>query len=153
MSSAIYPGSFDPFTLGHLDVATRALCCFDRLIIGVVDRPGAMFSTQERVKFIKDVFSDPRVEVKSFDTLLVNFLKTLEVGVVVRGIRSSRDFDYEMSMAQMNQVLSANVQTVFIPASPQRGMISSSLVKEVLAQGGDISQFVPSSVCQALQSR
>lgn len=150
MITAVYPGSFDPFTLGHADVIERALCCFDRVLVAVIDKKQARYSTHQRCQMIEGSLSDPRLEVASFDGLLVDFLQEKNLNVVVRGLRSSSDFDYEMTMSHMNQSLAPHVQTVLLPASPDKGMISSSLVNEVLAHGGDISQFVPSFVHQTL---
>lgn len=145
MKKAIYPGSFDPVTLGHLDVIERASKLFDHLIIGVLNNSAKtpLFSIEERVNMIKEAVKDfPNVEVKCFGGLTVDFAKECGANAVVRGLRAITDFDYELQIAQLNRVISPDVDTVFLTTNLKYAYLSSSSVKEVAAYGGDISQFV-----------
>ena len=145
MKKAIYPGSFDPVTLGHLDVIERASKLFDHLIIGVLNNSAKtpLFSIEERVNMIKEATKDiPNVEVKSFGGLTVDFAKECGANAVVRGLRAVTDFEYELQIAQLNHVINPEIDTVFLTTSLQYAYLSSSSTKEVAAYGGDISQFV-----------
>ena len=145
MKKAIYPGSFDPMTLGHLDVIERASKLFDHLIIGVLNNSAKtpLFSIEERVNMIKEATKDiPNVEVKSFGGLTVDFAKECGANAVVRGLRAVTDFEYELQIAQLNHVINPEIDTVFLTTSLQYAYLSSSSTKEVAAYGGDISQFV-----------
>ena len=149
MRRAIYPGSFDPVTFGHLDVIERSLKIVDELIIGVLRNhtKNPLFSVEERVSMLKEStkqFSHVRVE--SFDGLLVDFAVQSEAAVIVRGLRAITDFEYELLMSQTNSVLNPNVDTVFLTTRLQYAYLSSSTVKEVALMGGDISKFVPEHV-------
>lgn len=149
MASAIYPGSFDPVTYGHLDIIRRAADVFDHLIIGVLKNRSkkGYFSTEERMEMIARVTGDlPNVEVVSFDGLLVDFCRKADVKVIVRGIRAVSDFEYELMMAQTNKQLYAGVETMFFAASAEHSFISSSSIREIASFGGDISRFVPEEV-------
>lgn len=145
MKKAIYPGSFDPVTLGHLDVIERASKLFDHLIIGVLNNSAKtpLFSIEERVNMIKEATKEiPNVEVKSFGGLTVDFAKECGANAVVRGLRAVTDFEYELQIAQLNHVINPEIDTVFLTTSLQYAYLSSSSTKEVAAYGGDISQFV-----------
>lgn len=145
MKTAIYPGSFDPVTLGHIDVIERASKLFDRLIIGVLNNSAKtpLFSIEERVNMLREVTKDiPNVEVKSFGGLTVDFARECHAGAVVRGLRAITDFEYELQIAQLNRVISPDVDTVFLTTNLKYAYLSSSSVKEVAAYGGDISHFV-----------
>ena len=148
---ALYPGSFDPITLGHEDIARRALSVSDRLIMAVAhtsthDKRG-LFTVQERVQLISEVLGDDeRVEVRSFEGLLVDFAKREGAHLVVRGLRAVSDFEYELQMAQMNQELLPEIETIFLVPEARNSFISSSLVREVATLGGDVSSFVSPSV-------
>ena len=145
MKKAIYPGSFDPVTLGHLDVIERASKLFDHLIIGVLNNSAKtpLFSIEERVNMIKEATKDiPNVEVKSFGGLTVDFAKECGANAVVRGLRAVTDFEYELQIAQLNHVINPEIDTVVLTTSLQYAYLSSSSTKEVAAYGGDISQFV-----------
>ena len=145
MKKAIYPGSFDPVTLGHLDVIERASKLFDHLIIGVLNNSAKtpLFSVEERVNMIKEATKDlPNVEVKRFGGLTVDFAKECGANAVVRGLRAVTDFEYELQIAQLNHVINPEIDTVFLTTSLQYAYLSSSSTKEVAAYGGDISQFV-----------
>lgn len=145
MKTAIYPGSFDPVTLGHIDVIMRASELFDKLIIGVLNNSSKkpLFSVDERVAMLAEVTRDlPNVEVRSFGGLTVDFAKECGAKAVVRGLRAVTDFEYELQIAQMNRVISGEIDTVFLTTNLNYAYLSSSIVKEVAAYGGDISRFV-----------
>ena len=153
---ALIPGSFDPPTLGHLDIIQRSLDTFEDILIGVVTNPSkkAMFSTEDRVGMLTNniqIDKSTKVEVKKFDGLLVDFAKKENVDVIVKGVRAMTDFDYEFQMAQMNFNL-ADFETIFIPASPEYGYVSSSMVKEIYSYGGDVSALVTSVVVERLNN-
>ncbi len=145
--TALYPGSFDPLTLGHEDIVRRSLRVADRVIVGVAHTSThtkkGLFSVEERVSLIREVFRDePRVEVTAFSGLLVNFARDQGAHFVVRGLRAVSDFEYELQMAQMNQELWPEVETIFLVPEVHLSFISSSLVREVAALGGDVSKFI-----------
>lgn len=145
MKKAIYPGSFDPVTLGHIDVIERASKLFDHLIIGVLNNSAKspLFSTEERVKMLQEVTKDiPNVEVGSFGGLTVEFAKECGANALVRGLRAITDFEYELQIAQLNRVIDHEIDTVFLTTNLKYAYLSSSSVKEVAAYGGDISPFV-----------
>lgn len=157
MASAIYPGSFDPITFGHIDIIERAAKMFDHLIVSVtVNRNKTpLFSTEERVNMIKEAVKHiPNVTVDSCDDLLVNYAKECKVGTVVRGLRAVTDFDYELQMAQTNSILSNDeVDTVFLTTDLKYAYLSSTTVREVASYGDDISKFVPEHVAKAIYSK
>jgi len=151
---ALIPGSFDPPTLGHLDIIQRSLDTFEHILIGVVTNPSkkAMFSTEDRVEMLTNniqIDKSTKVEVKKFDGLLVDFAKKENVDVIVKGVRAMTDFDYEFQMAQVNKDLDG-LETLFVPAKPEYGYVSSSLVKEIFRLDGDVSSFVPKGVLEKL---
>lgn len=149
MKTAIYPGSFDPVTLGHIDVIERASKLFDKLIIGVLNNSAKtpLFTITEREEMLREVTKDlPNVEVASFGGLTVDFAKECHANAVVRGLRAVSDFEYELQIAQMNHVISEEIDTVFLTTNLNYAYLSSSIVKEVAAYGGDISRFVAPSV-------
>lgn len=146
MKRAIYPGSFDPVTYGHIDIIERASDIFDELIVGVLNNRAKtpLFSVDERVNILNEVLSSiGNVKVCSYEGLLVDFAKANDAGVIVRGLRAVTDFDYELQLAQTNSVLSNGVDTVFLTTSLRYAYLSSSTVREVASYGGDISKFVP----------
>ena len=149
MKKAIYPGSFDPVTLGHLDIIERASKLFDHLIIGVLNNSAKtpLFTVEERVSMLKEVTKGiPNVEIQSFDGLLVDFAKERGVKAVVRGLRAITDFEYELQIAQLNRVMAPEIDTVFLTTNLKYAYLSSSSVKEVAAYGGDISPFLTPEV-------
>ncbi len=155
MSTALCPGSFDPPTNGHIDVIERCLDVFERVVVGVIHNPSKspLFSAEERVGLLEDLLTDhPRVEVGSFEGLLVDYAKTVDARVIVKGLRAVTDFDYEFQMAQMNYEL-ANMDTMFVATSPVYSYLSSSLVKEVARLGGNVDSLVPPLVAQRLQEK
>jgi len=156
MRKAVYPGSFDPPTYGHLDIIERASQLFDELIVavGINPRKKVMLSTKERMALLKELTRDlPSVTVKSFDGMAVNFVKSQDSKVIIRGIRTVSDFEYEFQMALSNQNLARDIETVFIMSSQQYSYFSASIIKEVLALGGDVSGFVPKIVEQAMKGK
>ena len=146
MKKAIYPGSFDPVTYGHIDIIERASDIFDELIVAVLNNKAKppLFSVDERVNILNKVLGSlPNVRVLSYEGLLVDFAVSNGAGVVVRGLRAVTDFEYELQLAQTNSVLNSGVDTVFLTTSLKYAYLSSSTVKEVASYGGDISKFVP----------
>lgn len=156
MAIAVYPGSFDPFTYGHLDIATRAAKMFETVHIVVVHNPAKnpRLTTAQRVELITEILKGKQGNfvVSSLDTgLLVDYCKDLGADALVKGVRTNVDLDYELPMAQVNRDLSG-IETIFIPADPTHGFVSSSLVKQVFDLGGDISKYVPIEVVKALSN-
>lgn len=150
---AIYPGSFDPITNGHVDIIQRGKKIFDKIIVGVLDNPkkSPLFTAAERVQLIKQIFAqDPAVEVMSFDGLLVDFARKNGVNVVIRGLRAISDFEYEFQMALMNRKLAHEMETLFMMPSLKYSFLSSNMVKEVFQLGGCIKDLVPPEVEEAL---
>ena len=146
MKRAIYPGSFDPLTLGHLDMIERSAKIVDELVIGVLNNSAknSLFSLDERVSMIKEMTeSMPNVTVASFDGLLVDYMKEINATIIVRGLRAVTDFEYELQIAQTNHVENPEVKTIFLTTSLQYSYLSSTIVKEFASYGGDISKFVP----------
>jgi pantetheine-phosphate adenylyltransferase len=153
MSTAVYPGSFDPVTLGHYDIIKRSSKIFDHVIIGVLNNTAKipLFSLEERVKMLEDIVSSlDNVSVESFDGLLVDFLKEKNTNVIIRGLRALTDFDLEMQMAQSNRMVAKDVDTVFLSTSLEYSYLSSSMVKEYARYGVDLKNFVSESVASKL---
>jgi len=145
--TAIYPGTFDPMTVGHIDVASRASSMFDDLIVGVAGDPSnkksPFFDLDERVQMATEILQDlPNVQVRAFSGLLVNFASEVNAAVIVRGLRAISDFEYEVQIAGVNRHLSPSIETVFIAASQDFTFLSSSIVREIAKLGGDYSDFV-----------
>ncbi len=152
---AVYPGTFDPITNGHVDLVDRAAPLFERLVIGVAESPGKgpALPLAQRVKLAREaVARHPNVEVRGFDSLLAHFVSDVGAGVLLRGLRAVSDFEYEFQLASMNRHLIPDVETLFLTPAEQYGFISSSLVREVARLGGDVSGFVPPAVAAALQA-
>lgn len=156
MKRAIYPGSFDPVTLGHLDVIERSLAIADELIVGVLNNKAKspLFSVEERVNMLKEVTNHLKhVTIQSFDGLLVDFAVQSQASMIVRGLRAITDFEYELQMSQINNALNPDIETVFLTTRLKYAYLSSSTVKEVAAMGGDVSKFVPESVVGKLYEK
>ena len=154
MIRAIYPGSFDPVTFGHLDIITRSSKIVDELIIGVLKAKTPLFSVEERVKMLKEVTKDlGNVKVVPFDGLLVEFARQQKARLVIRGLRAITDFEYEIQMSQTNHKLEPEVETMFLTTNLKYSYLSSTIVREVAAFGGDISQFVPETVAKSIKEK
>jgi pantetheine-phosphate adenylyltransferase len=148
MSKAVFPGTFDPPTVGHLDIVTRAAAAFDEVIVatGVNESKNRLFGPQERIEMLTELVAPfPNVRVGSFEGLLVDYCRAEGAGVIVKGLRSAADYDYELQMAQLNRRMTG-VDTVFLPTAPENAFISSSWVKEIARLGGDVSTFVTPNV-------
>ncbi|WP_125762976.1 pantetheine-phosphate adenylyltransferase [Levilactobacillus mulengensis] len=156
MTIAVFPGSFDPLTNGHLDLITRASKIFDQLVVAVGQNTSkrGLFTTAERVAFIEETTNDlPNVRVRVESGLTVSFMQSIQATVLVRGIRNSVDFEYEQGIAGMNRTLDHNIDTVCLMADPQYQFVSSSLLKEVARFGGDLTNLVPPVVAHAMVAR
>ncbi|MBV8339815.1 MAG: pantetheine-phosphate adenylyltransferase [Candidatus Eremiobacteraeota bacterium] len=152
---AVYPGSFDPVTNGHLDIIRRAAAACPRLIVAVVANPNKkpLFTLPERVALLRDVCKGLDVEVDSFEGLLVDYVRRRRASLIIKGLRIVSDFEYEFSMALLNRRLRGGVDTMFLPASLEYAYISSSSVREVFSLGGNIADFVPPAVLRAMRRR
>ena len=156
MLRAVYPGSFDPVTYGHLDIIRRSCNIVDELIVGVLNNKAKMplFSVEERVKMLKEVTGSlPNVRIVPFDGLLVDFASCMDARLIIRGLRAITDFEYELQMSQTNHKLEPKVETMFLTTSIQYSYLSSTTVREIAAFGGDLSQFVPEAVAVELKKK
>ena len=152
--TAVYPGTFDPITNGHIDLVARAAPLFEKVIVGVVtsQAKGPTLSLELRVRLAREALAGhPNVEVRGFDSLLAHFVRDVGAGVLLRGLRAVSDFEYEFQMASMNRHLIPEVETLFLTPAEQYSFISSSLVREIARLGGDVSGFVPPAVATALR--
>lgn len=146
MKRAIYPGSFDPVTNGHVDIILRSSKIVDKLIVGVLNNSAkkSLFSVEERVSMLKELTKDlPNVEVTSFDGLLVDYMREIDASIIVRGLRAVTDFEYELQIAQTNHIENTDIETIFLTTNLQYSYLSSTIVKEFASYGGDISKFIP----------
>jgi pantetheine-phosphate adenylyltransferase len=153
---AVYPGTFDPITNGHVDIVRRARALFDRVVVAVAEnvRKAPLFTLAERTEMIRaSVGEDPRIEVDSFSGLLVNYARARKARAVIRGLRAIADFEYEFQFAHMNRHLAPDVETIFLMTSEESFYVSSSLVKEVATMGGDITRIAPAAVVAALKRK
>lgn len=156
MLRAIYPGSFDPVTYGHIDIMRRSCKIVDELIVGVLSNKEKipLFSVEERVKMLKEVTKDlDNIRIVPFDGLLVEFASRMNAGLVIRGLRAITDFEYELQMSQTNQKLDPNIETMFLTTSIEYSYLSSTTVREIAAFGGDLTQFVPEAVALELEKK
>lgn len=153
---AIYPGSFDPITNGHVDIIKRGLKVFDRIIVAVLENPkkDPLFTTKERMRMIQDIFAgQEEVKVRSFDGLLVDFARAQGIKVVIRGLRAISDFEYELQMALMNRNLDPGIETFFMMPNVRYSFLSSNLVREVVTLGGPVEGLVPELVARRLRDK
>ncbi len=156
MKRAIYPGTFDPVTMGHMDIARRALKNFDEIIIAVArsDEKKPMFDLDERVDMLKKCFVDePKVIVKSFDGLLVKFAKEEGTQFIIRGLRAVSDFEYELQMGYANQYLDKEIETLYLMPSLKYAFVSSSVVRTILKHNGDVGSIVPALIAETIKSK
>ena len=155
MITAIYPGTYDPPTMGHVDVITRAARIFDRVVVGVVGNPHhktPLFAVEERCEFLEDALTDlTNVEVAVFSELVVYFARRWDAKVIVKGLRVVSDFEWEFQMNQLNRHLAPDIETVYVMASPQVSFVSSSGVKEIALFGGNVEELVPKAVARRLR--
>lgn len=146
---AVFPGSFDPFTLGHKNIVNRALPMFDQIIIAIGSNSNKnyMFSQEQRIEWIKEVFNDePKITVEIFEGLTVNFCKDHNSHFIIRGLRSYTDFDYEFAIAQMNKKVAPEIETVFLLTDPEFSAVSSSIVRDLIRNKGNVDQFLPKEI-------
>jgi pantetheine-phosphate adenylyltransferase len=151
----VCPGSFDPITYGHLDIVERASSIFDEVVIAVMvnKTKQTLFTVEERIEMTKEVTSKfPNVKVDSWSGLLVDYCKTNDISIIVKGLRAVTDFDYELQMSQINLQLQG-VETLFISTAPAHSFLSSSLVKEIASHGGDVSSYIPAALLERLKDR
>lgn len=155
MKIAVCPGSFDPITLGHLDVIERASELFDKVVVLVMTNSAktSLFTADERVEFIKKCIKKPNIEVDTYNGLLVDYAKNNNAVAIVKGLRAVSDFDYEFQLALINKSLYPKIETLFLPAKGENMFLSSSMVKEVCSLGGDISAFVPKEIAKDIYLR
>lgn len=152
---AILPGSFDPITNGHVDIVQRALPLFDELIvaIGVNTQKKYLFSLEERIAWIKEVFKDePKVKVESYNGLTINYCKSRGANYIIRGIRSAADFEYEKTIAHLNNTMEPAIETILILSKAELSSVSSTIVREIILGGGDVSKFIPKSIAASVVS-
>jgi pantetheine-phosphate adenylyltransferase len=146
---AVFPGSFDPITIGHVDIVNRGLPLFDKLIIGIGinSQKKYLFALEKRIAWAKKIFEyEPKIVIESYTGLTVHFCEKNEAQFILRGIRSSGDFEFERAVSQTNRVLSRNIETIFILANPSLAAVSSSIVRDVIVNGGDPSPFIPEEI-------
>ena len=156
MQRAVYPGTFDPMTMGHVDLVKRASKLFDSVIIAIAssDSKKPMFSLEERIEIGNKIFADdPKVKVVGFSGLLVNFAKDNDANILIRGLRVVADFEYEFQLANMNRAMSPDIESVFLTPKEEYSYISSSLVKEIATMGGDVTRFVDPVTLDALNQK
>ena len=156
MKRAVYPGSFDPITFGHIDIIERSAKMVDELVIAVLrnSAKNSLFSLEERVNMIKEVTKDfPNVRVETFDGLLVDYMRQIDATIIIRGLRAVTDFEYELQIAQMNHVMKEDAETIFLMTNLLYSYLSSSLVKEIASYGGDISKFVPRELIEPIYGK
>ncbi|OGT32075.1 MAG: pantetheine-phosphate adenylyltransferase [Gammaproteobacteria bacterium RIFCSPHIGHO2_12_FULL_35_23] len=153
---AIYPGTFDPITNGHVSIINRASKLFDKVIIAIAknEKKVPLFSLQERINLINEIFAGRKeIEVKGFDTLLVHFTKATHANIILRGLRAVSDFDFEFQLAGMNRSLDSNIETLFLTPDNHYTYLSSSLIREIASLKGDVNELVPANVAQALHKK
>jgi len=156
MQTALFPGTFDPVTFGHLDIIERALPLFDKLYIGigVNSNKQPMFSAETRIQWLNELFTkETKVEAVIYEGLTVDCCRKIEANYIIRGIRYVNDFEYEKAIADMNRTLDENIETIFFTCLPKYTSVASTLVRDVIRNGGDVSQFVPDTVLRTIRQR
>ena len=146
---AVFPGSFDPITTGHVDLVKRAVPLFDKIVVavGINSQKKYLYSLEQRLEWLEEVFkSDPCVEVSSFEGLTANFCKSVEANYLLRGLRNASDFDYEKTISQLNNIVGDGLETIFLISKPEFSHISSTIVREIIKGKGDVSAFVPNEI-------
>lgn len=154
MRICLFPGTFDPITLGHTDVIDRGLDLFDRLIvgIGVNSSKTPMFTLEERIAWIREIYKDdPRVEVSPYEGLTIDFCKKIDARFILRGIRYVSDFEYEKAIADVNRTIAPQIETIFLTTTPQYSSIASTLVRDIYRHGGDVKPFLPEAVLEGIK--
>ena len=156
MRRAVYPGSFDPVTFGHLDIIERSSKMVDELVVGVLHNSAknSLFSLEERVNMIREMTKDlPNVKVEAFDGLLVDYMSQIGANIIIRGLRAVTDFEYELQLAQINHVQNEEIETLFLITNLKYSYLSSTIVKEIASYGGDISKFVPEQLMDRIYAK
>lgn len=156
MKTVVYPGTFDPITLGHSDLIERATRLFDKVVVAVAESPRKkpLFELSERIELVRQVMAgNPKVEVVGFNCLLTELMQQQNANIILRGVRGVADFEYELQLAQLNKTLSPNLESIFLPPSEHLSFIASTLVREVAGLGGDVSKLVHPFVVDALQKK
>ena len=156
MKTIVYPGTFDPITNGHIDLVKRSAKLFGKVVIGIAasQRKGPLFTVEERIELASEALQHiPNVEIRGFDYLLVNFVKDCKADAVMRGLRAVSDFEYEFQLANMNRALAPDIESIFLTPAERFSYISSSLVREISSLDGDVSNFVPVNVANALMAK
>lgn len=156
MTIALYPGSFDPFTKGHLDIVQRGADLFDEVVVGVLLNTSKQpfFTPEERVQMIEEACKHlPNVRVETFSGLLVTYMDRIGAGVILKGLRAVADYEYELSMAQMNKCLNSRIETLFLMSNSNFSHVSSSMIKEIVRLGGNVRDFVPENVNEVLNKK
>ncbi len=155
MDIAVFPGSFDPITLGHVDLVSRAQPLFDKIIVavGVNNQKSTLFPLEKRLEWLQDVFKDfPKVEIAFFEGLTVKFCETQNARYLVRGLRNASDFDYEKTISQLNTIIGKDLETIFLISQPEFSHISSTIVREIIKGRGNVSPFVPKIISEELNA-
>ncbi|MBC9915243.1 pantetheine-phosphate adenylyltransferase [Chitinophaga varians] len=154
MRTCLFPGTFDPITLGHTDIIDRGLGLFDRLVVGIGTNSSKspMFSLEERMEWIREIYkNDPRVEVAAYQGLTINFCKEIGANFILRGIRYVSDFEYEKAIADVNRTIAPDIETIFLTTTPQYSSVASTLVRDIFRHGGDVQPFLHKVVLEGIQ--
>ncbi len=149
MKKAVFPGSFDPITIGHVEIVKRALPLFDTIIVavGINSKKQTLFTLEQRISWLEEVFAqEPKVEISYFEGLTAHFCTKVGARYLLRGLRNASDFDYEKTISQLNQIIGSQLETVFLISQPEYSHISSTIVREIIGGGGDVSPFIPSQI-------